>query len=115
MGRRTRVRADTYGYLQRSFSGVVSQNDATEARAAGRKAAELATSGVRSGSIAIQRVPGDTYKVEYNRIELTDVAAKTKHLPTEWIINGNDISQKFIDYALPIVGELPVIERVDGW
>ena len=115
MGRRTRVRADTYGYLQRSFAGVVSENDAIEARAAGRKAAELATSGVRAGSIAIQRVPADEYKVEYNRIELSDVAAKTRHLPTEWIIDGNDISQAFIDYAAPIVGELPVTERVDGW
>ncbi|MEM6260234.1 MAG: 6-phosphofructokinase [Planctomycetota bacterium] len=115
MGRRTRVRADTYGYLQRSFAGVVSENDAIEARAAGYKAAELATQGLRSGSIAIQRVPADGYQVEFNRIELTDVAAKTRHLPEEWIVNGNDISQAFIDYASPIVGELPVTERVDGW
>jgi 6-phosphofructokinase 1 len=115
MGRRTRVRADTYGYLQRSFSGVVSDNDAKEARQAGRRAAELATDGVRSGSIAIQRVPGDDYKVEFNRIELTDVAAKTRHLPEEWIVNGNDISDKFVEYASPIVGPLPVVERVDGW
>ena len=115
MGRRTRVRADTYGYLQRSFAGVVSTNDAIEARAAGRKAAELATSGIRSGSIAIQRVPADDYQVEYNRIELSDVAAKTRHLPEEWIVNGNDISQAFIDYAAPIVGDLPITERVDGW
>ena len=115
MGRRTRVRADTYGYLQRSFAGVVSENDAKEARAAGRKAAELATSGVRSGSIAIQRVPSDHYQVEYNRIELADVAAKTRHLPEEWIVNGNNISEEFVKYAAPIVGELPVTERVDGW
>jgi 6-phosphofructokinase 1 len=112
MGHKTRVRADTFGYLQRSFAGVASEVDQREARLAGRKAAELATSGIQHGSVAIQRVPGDTYDVEYNRIELTDVAAKTKHLPAEWIVNANDIGQGFVDYALPLVGELPVVERL---
>jgi len=56
---------------------------------------------------------GDDYKVEFNRIELTDVAAKTRHLPEEWIVNGNDISDKFVKYALPIVGDLPVVERIE--
>ena len=115
MGRKTRVRADTYGYLQRSFAGVVSENDAIEARAAGFKAAELATSGLRSGSVAIQRKPVEGYEIEYNRIELADVAAKTRHLPKDWIVGGNDISDKFVEYAAPIVGDLPVVERVDGW
>ncbi|MFI4860051.1 MAG: 6-phosphofructokinase [Phycisphaerales bacterium JB063] len=112
MGHKTRVRADTFGYLQRSFAGVASEVDQREARLAGRKAAELATSGVMHGSVAIQRVPGNDYAVEYNRIELTDVAAKTKHMPAEWIVNGNDIAQGFVDYALPLIGELPVVERL---
>lgn len=112
MGRRTRVRADTFGYLQRSYAGIASAVDQREARLAGRKAAELATSGIKHGSVAIQRVPGEDYQVEYNRIELADVAAKTKHLPKEWIENDNNIGQGFIDYALPLVGELPVVERV---
>jgi 6-phosphofructokinase 1 len=114
LGEGARVRADTFGYLQRSFAGLVSENDAKEARAAGAKAAELACSGIANGSIAIQRKDGTGYEIEYNRIELTDVAAKTKHLPTEWIVNGNDISDDFVKYAAPIVGDLPVIERVDG-
>jgi len=59
-----------------------------------------------------RRKDGDTYEVEYNRIELTDVAAKTQHLPTEWIKNGNDITEAFVAYAKPIVGALPVIERI---
>ena len=115
LGEGARVRADTFGYLQRSFAGLVSENDAKEARAAGAKAAELACSGIPNGSIAIQRAEGEGYNIEYNRIELTDVAAKTQHLPTEWIVNGNDISEDFVKYAAPIVGELPVTERVDGW
>ena len=111
LGPATRVRADTFGYLQRSFAGIVSAVDQREARLAGRKAAELATAGVRHGSIAIRRVPGDHYQAEYHRLELTDVAAKTRHLPDAWIENANDIGQGFVDYALPLVGELPIVER----
>jgi 6-phosphofructokinase len=37
-----RVRADTFGYLQRSFPGVVSDVDAREAREVGEKAVHYA-------------------------------------------------------------------------
>jgi 6-phosphofructokinase len=105
-----RVRADTFGYLQRCFPGCVSKTDQIEARAAGRKAAELAMSGDLDGSIAIQRVSDEPYQVEYRRIELRDVAAKTRHLPSEWIVDGCNISDDFVKYARPIVGPLPTVE-----
>ncbi len=110
MGKKTRVRADTFGYLQRCFVGCVSKTDQVEARAAGRTAAELAMSGDIDGSIAIQRTSDEPYTVEYNRIELGDVAAKTRHLPEDWIVDGNNISEKFVQYATPIVGPLPPVE-----
>ncbi|MEX0652669.1 MAG: 6-phosphofructokinase [Phycisphaeraceae bacterium] len=112
LGPKTRVRADTFGYLQRSFAGCVSPTDAEEARTAGRHAAELATTGHASGSIAIQRVSDSPYKVEYKRIELTDVAAKTRTLDETMIVNRNNISDKFKQYLAPIVGELPVVESL---
>ena len=40
-GKKLRVRADTFGYLQRSFPGFVSETDAAEARMVGRKAVEV--------------------------------------------------------------------------
>lgn len=110
LGKGSRVRADTFGYLQRCFPGCVSQADATEARQAGRKAAECALAGERDGSIAIQRVSSSPYKVEYKRIELTDVAAKTKTLDPKYIVNGNNIHPSFREYIAPIVGELPPVD-----
>ncbi|MDX9722882.1 MAG: 6-phosphofructokinase, partial [Myxococcota bacterium] len=107
-----RVRADTFGYLQRSMAGVYSAVDAAEARAAGRKAAEVAILGDFDGSIAINRVSNDPYEVEFNMVALEEVAAKTRHLPQEYIIGGNDIDRSFRDYLAPIVGELPVIEQI---
>src|SRR5439155_1209191 len=50
-----RVRGDTFGYLQRSFAGCVSDVDQREAREVGEKAVQFALSGERDGSVAIQR------------------------------------------------------------
>jgi len=106
-----RVRADTFGYLQRSFPGLQSPVDADEARQCGRKAVELAME-YDNGSVAIRRIGnGPDYAVELFRTELSNVAEKTKSLPDEFInAEGNGITQAFIDYAMPLVGKLPKTE-----
>jgi 6-phosphofructokinase len=111
LGEGLRVRADTFGYLQRSFAGCVSEVDQREARASARLAAELAIEGVENGSIAIQRVSDDPYRVEYKRVELSDVAGKTRTLPLEYVIDGCDISPGFRTYLAPLLGALPPIEQ----
>ncbi|MBI1372189.1 MAG: diphosphate--fructose-6-phosphate 1-phosphotransferase [Phycisphaera sp.] len=111
-GEKLRVRADTFGYMQRCFAGCVSETDQREARMAGRKAAEVALLGDLDGSIAIQRASDDPYKVEYTLVKLTDVAAKTKHLDEKYIVDGRDIHDSFRTYLAPLVGPLPVVEQV---
>jgi len=111
----TRVRADTFGYLQRSFPGVVAANDAKEAFAVGRAAVKLATSGDVDGSVAIRRKKGKKYQVYFERVEPRSVAKETRHMPNEFIAaNGCDVTKAFIDYAAPIVGPLPKIGRLKG-
>ncbi len=110
LGTDLRVRADTLGYLQRGFAGCVSKIDQTEAREIGRIAAQMSMSGNIDGSIAIVRISDVPYRVEYKRIELSDVAAKTKKMPQEYIIDGCNISDAYKKYVSPIVGPLPVIE-----
>lgn len=111
----SRVRADTFGYLQRSFPACVSANDAKEARAVGREAVKMACSGDVDGSVAIRRKPGKTYKVFFERVPLQNVAKETRHMPDDFINPaGNDVTQEFIDYAAPIVGPLPKIGRFKG-
>ena len=110
-GEKARVRADTFGYLQRCFVGCTSEVDAKEARTSGRKAAEAALSGVTEGSIAIQRAPGKKYKAVYKLVQLTDVAGKTRHLPAEYIVGDNNISDEFVNYLAPLVGKLPKVDR----
>ncbi|MBL8877148.1 MAG: 6-phosphofructokinase [Phycisphaerae bacterium] len=109
-GKPPRVRADTFGYLQRCWPDA-SVVDKQEAREAGRVAAKAAAAGEMDGSIALIRAPGNPYRCEFKRIELSDVAAKTKHMPKEFIQGSNDVSQAFIEYCRPLVGPLPVFDR----
>ncbi|MHC4117272.1 MAG: 6-phosphofructokinase [Planctomycetota bacterium] len=110
-----RVRADTFGYLQRSFAGLQSPVDAQEARWCGRHAVQFAME-ADSGSVAIKRTgDGKDYAVELFRTELKNVAEHTKEMPDEFInAEGNGITQAFVDYAMPLVGELPKTEYLGG-
>lgn len=107
----SRVRCDTYGYLQRSFAGVVSDTDAREAREAGEMAAKYAFDGT-TGTVAIRRI--GNYAVSYDLVDLKLVAAKTKVMPKSFFNKeGNDVTQAFIDYCRPLVGSnLPVPGRL---
>ncbi len=102
-----RVRADTFGYLQRSFAGLQSAVDVRESRLCGLAAVKYAMKET-SGSVAIRRLKGPKYKVELFRTELVNVAEKTKSMPDEFInAEGNGVTDAFIKYAMPLVGGLP--------
>ncbi|MFH0921562.1 MAG: 6-phosphofructokinase [Fibrobacterota bacterium] len=108
-----RVRSDTLGYLQRSFLGCVSETDQSEAREVGEKAVQFAAWHNVDGSVAMKRV-GD-YSVQYELLKLTDVAAKTKHMPDDYINTaGNGVTEAFKAYARPLVGELAVMDRISA-
>ena len=97
-----RVRGDTFGYLQRSFLGCVSDVDQREAREAGEQAVQFALGG-HDGSIAIQRT--GNYAVNYVLLPLGDVAGKTRVMEDVFInAAGNDVTPAFIDYLRPLVG-----------
>ncbi len=109
-GKKLRVRADTFGYLQRSFAGNVSEVDAKEARKVGRQAVKYSANPKKlEGSVVMVRESSDPYKIKLGFTSIKNVARETKHLPDEFIENGNNITQAFIDYAKPLVGELPKV------
>ncbi|MGD0784213.1 MAG: 6-phosphofructokinase [Sedimentisphaerales bacterium] len=106
-----RVRADTFGYLQRSFAGLQSSVDASEARRCGIEAVKLSMTNA-NGSVAMKRTGnGKNYGVELFRTELANVAEKTKSMPAEFINKeGNGITKAFVEYAQPLTGGLPRTE-----
>lgn len=117
LGEKLRVRADTFGYLQRSFAGVVSDVDAHEAREVGRAAARTALSGEHPhGSIYIDRDgSGPHYRVHYGVTHLANVAKHTRDLDEAYLDGNTDVSAAFIDYLRPLVGALPRSGRLKGF
>ena len=98
-----RVRGDTFGYLQRSFMGCVSDVDQREAREVGEKAVQFAMWGQRSGSVAIKRT--GFYSVDYELLPLEAVAGKTRTMEDEFITaNGTDVTDAFRLYLRPLLG-----------
>jgi 6-phosphofructokinase 1 len=98
-----RVRSDTFGYLQRSFFGCVSDVDQHEAREVGEKAAQYAIWHNQDGSITIQRI--GEYSVDYRLVPLNEVAGKTRHMPDDFInAAGNNVTDAFRYYCRPLLG-----------
>ena len=109
-----RVRGDTFGYVQRSFAGCVSDVDQREAREVGLSAVQHAMSGDRSGSITIHRI--GSYAVDYKLSPLGDIAAKTRRMPEEFIAgSGTHVTEAFHRYLEPLLGTaMPQVHRLRG-
>ena len=102
-----RVRGDTFGYLQRSFIGCVSDVDAREAREVGEKAVQFAMWGhggvVGDGSVAIRRT--GFYSADYELVPLEAVAGKTRVMDDAFIApSGTDVTDAFRLYLRPLLG-----------
>ena len=102
-----RVRGDTFGYLQRSFIGCVSDVDAREAREVGEKAVQFAMWGhhgvMADGSVAIKRT--GFYSADYELVPLADVAGKTRVMDDAFIApGGTDVTDAFRLYLRPLLG-----------
>jgi 6-phosphofructokinase 1 len=112
-GKAPRVRADTFGYIQRCWPHA-SPIDSEEARGVGRFAAEIAAKGDASASVIIRRVSTapDAYASEFARADLAAVARRTRHVPGEFIAGPNDVSAAFYAYCRPLLGELPKLARL---
>ena len=98
-----RVRGDTFGYLQRSFIGCVSDVDQREAREVGEKAVQFAMWGDKDGSVTIKRT--GFYSVDYVLAPLEEVAGKTRVMEDHFIApSGTDITDAFRLYLRPLLG-----------
>ena len=110
-----RVRADTLGYLQRSFLGCVSDVDQREAREAGIMAVRFAAQN-KDGSVTVRRRPGKIYRAEYKLVGLSAVAGKTRTMPGAFIAkSGIDVTEAFRNYLRPLLGSnMPVHAHLSG-
>jgi 6-phosphofructokinase 1 len=99
-----RVRADTFGYLQRSFLADVSDVDAEEAERVGQHAV-VASKNLQSGSVVLKRQLSETYHCDVDVVELSKVAKHTKDMPREFLDEKKPyVTNDFFEYAMPLTG-----------
>ncbi len=100
------ARCNVPGTDQRHSMAFASTVDLEEAYYAGQKACLLAANHESGYMANILRSPGEIYNVYYDKAPLSEVANSERTFPTEWISeNGYDVTDEFIKYAKPLVGE----------
>ena len=101
---KARVRADTFGYLQRSFIADVSEVDADEAERVGTHSVK-ASKHLDSGSIILKRQFSEKYYCDVDVVELHKVAKHTKNMPEEYLEKNKPyVTNDFFEYAMPLTG-----------
>ena len=111
-----KVRGIELSLLQRAGAHLASQTDIDEAFAAGKTAVEAAIAGETGKMVALMRETVDgKYTCRMELVPLADVANYEKKVPVEWIVpEGNNVTQDFIDYALPLIQGVPEIPVENG-
>ncbi len=109
-----RTRYEKPGTIQRSMMACVSHTDAQEAETAGRAAVRHAIAGERDIIVTLERALGERYACTTGTAPLAAVGGKVKRMPPEYLDPANHfVTQKFLDYARPLLGDaLPVYGRL---
>lgn len=109
-----KVRSIELSLPQRCTPWLTSKTDTDEAEKAGRTAVNAVMEGKTGLMVAFIRDGGKDYKIDYKLIPVGEVCNKEKPFPMEWIVNGNDISDKFLDYVTPLIQGENKIEYENG-
>lgn len=94
------VRAIELNLPQRCASHIASLTDVKESSNCGKYAVKNALKGKTGVMICMNRVNN---KTSYNTVALDKIANQIKPFPTSWIIDNHDITDDYIDYALPLI------------
>ena len=80
----------------------------------GEAAVRYAAGGETDKMVILVRETGPEYRCTTGLADLEEIANAEKKLPDEFInAEGNFVTQKFIDYAMPLIGgPLPVYMRL---
>jgi len=100
-----KARYDKPGTIQRVSMICASQIDLDEAYRVGQVAISKAVDGESDKMVTLVRKGNDPYECETGLVDLEKVALRTKKVPDEFINKeSNFVSQKFLEYAKPLIG-----------
>lgn len=99
-----KVRAIELNLMQRCAAHIASAVDIEESRMLGMKACRCALDGQGGRMAAVIRKSDRPYAVEYTAIPVCEVSNEEKAVPPDYINeDGNDVTEKMMDYLLPLV------------
>jgi 6-phosphofructokinase 1 len=112
-----KARGQVMGTDQRDTMIYASTIDLDEAYKVGQKAVEIAMNEGNGWMATILREPGLIYNVNYDKVPLKKVALSERTFPAKWIADNKiDVTDEFIDYVRPLIGEdwvsVPVINGI---
>ncbi len=110
------ARGNVPGTDQRHAMAYASTVDLEEAYRSGQMSALLAARGEGGFMSTILREPGPIYSAKYDKVPLEKVAAADRSFPAKWIAaNGYDVTDDFVRYAKPLIGEdMVTLPMIDG-
>lgn len=100
------ARGQVPGTDQRDSMIYASTVDLTEAYKIGQNAVVIAVEHGSGFMSTILRRPGPVYSVDYDKVPLKTVANSERIFPEKWLAaNRVDVTDEFISYAKPLIGE----------
>ena len=110
-----KVRSVELNVNQRCSAFAQSLTDSREAAKAGSFGVTAALKGETGRMVSFIRDNSVSYDISCGLVDVDEVCNKEKCVPLSWITgNGTDISQEFIDYALPLIQGNPAIPMKSG-
>ena len=100
-----KTRAIELSLMQRCGAHLASKVDVEEAFGAGAEAVKAAVSGETDKMVCFERdMSTGHYVCKYKLLPLELAANTEKTVPLDWITNnGTALSDKFVEYALPLI------------
>lgn len=101
-----KARSEKPGLLGRCSASLQSRVDREEAALAGQLACRSVLQGETGKMVAFRRLSSSPYKAEAFLVEIEKVMLTERKLPDAYINErGNGITQEYIDWCLPLLGE----------
>lgn len=102
-----KARANIPGTIQRASILGASRTDLEEAYLVGQMAVKYAFEGKNDSMVSLVRESDDPYSCTTGLAPLEKVANAKKDIPADYISSeGNDVTEKFIQYVKPLAGSL---------
>ncbi len=100
-----KARSEKPGLICRCSSALVSKVDQEEAILMGRESIKAALKNINGVMAGIKRISTKPYKIEPILIPIEQVMMTEATFPLNYIKNGNDVTDEFVEWLKPLVNE----------